>query len=255
MDGTTWLASTIPAGAYTAVIFAGDRFVAIGSSVAVVSLDGINWEKSTIPAGTYAGLAWNGVQLTGTVTPIPNSLANPGFESVLSASDWVPLNAGTTRVGTDAGVVPFAGSFQLKQATAPTQATGASQTITGAQYLASLGHWDGWIWSVPAIAGPADPDRELFLTVIARDAGAVQLGRVDIAISGGGAYNPTHDLTQSTSIAANAWTHKTIDIRTTLDAAIGVGNLPNVATVQVFIRSFANGAPRDFVSYWDQNFF
>lgn len=74
-DGETWAALTLPAGSWTAINFAGGKFVIFGPSAAVAtSTDGVSWTTGTMPAGTWIGCAFG----------------NGKFVAAGSASTFVP---------------------------------------------------------------------------------------------------------------------------------------------------------------------
>jgi hypothetical protein len=182
------------------------------------------------------------------LTPAANALVNSGFETV-TGSDWNAGGAAGVRIGTDGGVTPIDGSFMLKEdLSAGTFST--QQIFSGTLYRASAGTATCWVNSSVAIAAASDA-RAVYLYVLAFDVLNNVLGSVQIAISGGGAAFPGIDVTQSGALEAATWTKGTIDVRTTLDAAIGVGNLPNVDYVAFLLRIGGT----NFVAYWDDIFF
>lgn len=114
-DGVTWVAQTIPTGAYSSVVWNGSVFIAVGSSVASTSPDGVTWTARTIPAGGYTSVAWNGevavaVGTAGAVATSPDGItwtvqddggrsfyavAWSGFQFVAVGDNW----AGTSPDG------------------------------------------------------------------------------------------------------------------------------------------------------------
>jgi hypothetical protein len=208
---------------------------------------------------------WYPAAVTSAAYTVSTSLiANPGFETQgagdsTTAESWVLAAsvATTVRIGTDNGIAPYAGSWMLKtgcQSYDPVSSSNAYQTITGDAYRLSAGTLSVRtnLYS-PASIGDADANREVYLTVLAYAAdGTTVLGRVDIRIAGNfdaslGAQ--PRSSAQRVTLTSGSWQTCSIDVRTSLDAALGA-DLANVATVRVYLRggSKSGGA---FTLYWD----
>ncbi len=107
-DGITWTNRTIPAGTYTSVIWAGDRFVAVAASrKTAYSLDGINWTAGAdLPGSTtwnVPDVAWNGTTIVASGYGTGNFIAT----STDGALSWTSrtLGAATGNVVSVSGLL------------------------------------------------------------------------------------------------------------------------------------------------------
>jgi hypothetical protein len=180
-----------------------------------------------------------------------NVLANPGFETAggggaTSADSWnlSGSNGTATRVGADGGVTPYAGAWMLKLVAAgldPVSSANAYQVVTGDMYRSAAGvlSFRTWLAEVASI-GPADANREVYVTALAYASdGTTVLGRIDTRIAGNfdtslGGQARSSD--QRVTLTAGSWEAGSIDVRTSLDAALG-GALSAVATVRLYVRA------------------
>lgn len=202
------------------------------------------WAFAKDAAGNVSAAASD----TTTITIPANVILNPGLETQgagdsTTADGWtlsVTTASALIRIGTDGGVTPHGGSWMAKHTQATTGTTNLNrQDITGDQYRASAGTFTAWLRTLTNVA-PTDSTRAIFATVIAYDAGSVELARV-VPIIAGNATVTGGNTSQRITLNTGAWVQVSLDIRTALDAALGA-NLANVHHVYIGLRSTGTGA-------------
>lgn len=127
-NGSTWTARTsLPSGVYSEVLYAGGKFVAVGTNIVATSTDGLTWSAGTIPAGTWGGVTYgNGVYVA--VQSVSSSTA----ASSTDGATWTARTLPSAQTWTDVayGNGNFIAVSSTSSAASPISADGVTWSTT-----------------------------------------------------------------------------------------------------------------------------